>query len=200
MTSPYETTIHEFFIGDSDIALAIPCGLSSIPYSSVITISSDQWGDWTWYYQSQKYMLRSCLRSIVLLDPTSKVDDCCLAQSWSNYFRTPSDVRRNVPESVHRCCIAVYCMRAKCPWWQRLHWTSLADIRGTWCFFGDASRHIWTISLFQTDHSVFYYLLIQMCSRSTFILLAPSHFRILYFDGMPEFLPQNYSTWCWITS
>jgi hypothetical protein len=32
----------------------------------------------------------------------SKVDDCCLAQSRSHYFRTPFDVCRNVPESAHR--------------------------------------------------------------------------------------------------
>jgi hypothetical protein len=38
-----------------------------------------------------------------------------LAQSRSNYFRTPSDVRCNVPEWAHRCCIAVYCLPARCP-------------------------------------------------------------------------------------
>jgi hypothetical protein len=36
--------------------------------------------------------------------------------------------------------------------------------------------------------------------KSTSILLTPSRFRILYFDGMPEFWLQDYSTWCWTTS
>jgi hypothetical protein len=31
--------------------------LSSMPYSSIITISNDRWGDWTWSYQFQEYML-----------------------------------------------------------------------------------------------------------------------------------------------
>jgi hypothetical protein len=49
-------------------------------------------------------------------------------------------------------------------------------------------------SLFQTDHPIFYRPLIEMCSRSTFILLVPCRFWILDFDGMPESLLQNYST------
>jgi hypothetical protein len=53
ITIPYETTIQEFFIRDPDITLASPRDLSrfsSMPYSSIITIFNDQWGDWTWSY------------------------------------------------------------------------------------------------------------------------------------------------------
>jgi hypothetical protein len=52
-------------------------------------------------------------------------------KSRSNYFRTPSDVRRSVPGSAHRCCITVDCMLAGHLSWQRLLRTGLADIRGT---------------------------------------------------------------------
>jgi hypothetical protein len=42
--------------------------------------------------------------------------------------------------------------------------------------------------------------LLQTCFRSTFILLTPPRFRILYLDQMPEFLPQGHLTWSWTTS
>jgi hypothetical protein len=57
-----------------------------------------------------------------------------------------------------------------------------------------------TIVLFQTNHSIFYPLFLQTCFWSTFILLTPSRFRILYLDRMLEFLPQGYSIWCRTTS
>jgi hypothetical protein len=67
-------------------------------------------------------------------------------------------------------------------------------------FFGNAQGHNSTIVLFQTDYSIFYLFLLQTCFRSTFILLTPSRFRIIYLGQMLEFLPQSYSTWCWTTS
>jgi hypothetical protein len=195
---------YEFFIRNPDIALLIPRDLSrhsSIPHSLIITISYDRWGNQTWYYQSQGCMLRQYLRAIALSYPTSKVIDCCLAQSRSNCFRTPSDARRNVPGSAPRCCITVYCMWTRRFWRYRLLRTGLADIRGTpWCFFRNASGHNSTTVLFQTNHSIFYPFLLQSCFRSTFILLRPSRFRILYLDRRLEFLPLGYSTWCWTAS
>jgi hypothetical protein len=44
-------------------------------------------------------MLGSCLHAIIFSYSTSKIVDCCLAQSRSHDLRTLSDVRRNVPGS-----------------------------------------------------------------------------------------------------
>jgi hypothetical protein len=61
ITIPDETTIREFFIRNPDITVSIPrdfSRLSSMPYSSIITISYDRWGNETRSYQSQGYMFR----------------------------------------------------------------------------------------------------------------------------------------------
>jgi hypothetical protein len=50
---PDERTIREFFIRNPDITLLIPRDLSclsSIPYSPIITISYDRWGNQTRFY------------------------------------------------------------------------------------------------------------------------------------------------------
>jgi hypothetical protein len=48
ITIPDETIIREFFIRNPDISLLIPGDLSrllSMPYSSIVTISDDRWGN-----------------------------------------------------------------------------------------------------------------------------------------------------------
>jgi hypothetical protein len=136
------------------------------------------------------------LHAITLSYPTSKVVACCFAQSRSNYFRTPSDGRRNVPGSAHWCYITVDYLWTRCVWWEGSLRIGFGDIRGTqWCFFGNAEGYNSTIVSFQRNHSIFDPFLLQTCFRSTFILLTPSSFRILCLDRMPEFLPQGYLNW-----
>jgi hypothetical protein len=108
-------------------------------YSLIIAISYDRWSNQTRSYQSQGCMLRWCLHAITLSYPPSRAVDCRLAQSRSNYFRIPSDVRLNIPGSVHQCCITVDCMWARRLWWQKLLRTGLVIVRAApWCFFGNA--------------------------------------------------------------
>jgi hypothetical protein len=71
ITIPDEMTIREFVIRNPDITLWIPLD-----------------------------MLCECLHAMTLSHPTSKVVDCCLGQSRSNYSHTPSGIRRNVPGAL----------------------------------------------------------------------------------------------------
>jgi hypothetical protein len=125
--------------------------------------------------------------------------DCCSAQSTSNYFRTSSDIRRNIPESDHRCCIAVYCMRAICPLRQRLLRTDLADIRGnTWCFLGmirgtieqlfcfrQATRFSNTFSCSCVPDWSLFFLHLPVSRSSTLMEWLNSYFRVIQLDAEP---------------